>query len=89
MGFRKVVFLLLICAGCTQAPAAPAPQIHGSLLQVMRGILFPNANVIFYAQDKDPSKVKPAPDPALATDSLASAYGGWTAIENSGLALAE
>jgi hypothetical protein len=71
-----------------QAPAAAA-EAQGNLGQVMRGILFPNSNVIFYVQDKDPTKVKPAPDPALSTDPLAGAYAGWTAVENSGLALAE
>ena len=55
----------------------------------MKGILYPNSNVIFYVQDKDPTKVKPAPDPALSTDPLASAYGGWEAVENSALALYE
>jgi hypothetical protein len=71
------------------APAAPAGQVSGDLRQVMRGILFPNANVIFFAQDKNPADTKPAKDPSLATDPLASAYGGWTAVENSGVALAE
>src|SRR5437868_13193688 len=42
------------------APAAPAGQVSGDLRQVMRGILFPNANVIFYGQDKNPADVKPA-----------------------------
>jgi hypothetical protein len=71
------------------APAAPAGFVKGDLRQVMRGILFPNANVIFFAQDKNPADTKQAKDPALATDPLASAYGGWTAVENSGIALAE
>jgi hypothetical protein len=31
----------------------------------------------------------PTHDPALATDPLASTYGGWMAVENSGLAIAE
>src|SRR5947209_8261934 len=92
----------LFFVGCTQAPtrdtspapagsaaSAPAPRSHGKLAQVMRGILFPNSNVIFYVQDKDPTKVKPAADPALSTDPLAGAYAGWTAVENSALALAE
>ncbi len=101
MRFRNLLFVLLVFAGCTQtppektapapaaAPAAPAAQVHADLRALMRGILFPNSNVIFYVQDKDPTKVKPAGDPALATDPLASTYGGWTAVENSGLALAE
>ena len=70
------------------APAGSA-QVHGNLQQVMRGILFPASNVIFAAQSNDPSKVKPASDPSTATDPLASTYGGWTAVENAGLALAE
>src|SRR5258708_3540413 len=65
-----------------RAPAA-AGQAQGDLRQVMRGVLFPNANVVFFAQDKNPADTKPAKDPALATDPLASAYGGWTAVENS------
>jgi len=39
--------------------------------------------------DQNPDKVPPAKDPATATDPLASAYGKWTAVENSGLAIAE
>jgi len=55
----------------------------------MRGILFPNSNVVFFAQEDDPSKVPPAKDPSLATNPLASTYGGWVAVENSALALTE
>lgn len=70
--------------------AAPARyRVHGDLNQVMRGILFPNSNVLFAAQGDDPAAVKPAKDPSLATDPLTSVYGGWTAVENSGYALAE
>jgi hypothetical protein len=75
--------------------AAAAPQaaaryrVHGDLNQVMRGILFPNSNVIFASQSDDPAGVKQAKDPSLATDPLTSVYGGWTAVENSGYALAE
>lgn len=70
-------------------PAPPAGQVHGNLGQVMRGIIFPNSNVIFAAQGDDPAKIKPAKDPATSTDPLTSAYGGWTAVENAGIALAE
>jgi hypothetical protein len=55
----------------------------------MRGVLFPNANVIFAAQGVNPAEVKPADDPSLATDPLAGSYGGWLAVENGALALAE
>lgn len=68
---------------------APAAQVHGNLAQVMRGILFPNANVIFFAQSNNPADVKPPADPSLSTDPLTDTYGGWVAVENSALALAE
>jgi hypothetical protein len=75
------------------APARGSASSSGApvatLGQLMKGILYPNSNVIFFAQDKDPAKVKPAPDPSLSTDPLASTYGGWEAVENSALALYE
>jgi hypothetical protein len=71
----------------TTSAAAAKPQ--GNLAQVMRGILFPNSNIIFFAQSMNPADVKPSGDPSMATDSLAGTYGGWTAVENSGIALSE
>jgi len=53
----------------------------------MRGTLFPASNVIFAAQNENPADVKPAP--ATATNPLASSYGKWEAVENSGLAIVE
>jgi hypothetical protein len=81
--------------GSSQAPArggaqAPGRQASGNLLQVMRGIIYPASNVIFAAQSTNPASVKPAtPDPALSTDPLSSTYGGWQAVENAGIAMAE
>jgi len=72
------------------AAAAPrAQQVHGTLLQVMRGILFPNSNVLFSAQSVDPATVKKDADPTTSVNPLAGQYGGWEAIENSGVAMAE
>jgi hypothetical protein len=68
---------------------APAPRVYANLAQLMRGILFPASNVIFAAQNDDPTKIPPAKDPATATDLLASSYGQWQAVENSALALSE
>jgi len=83
--------------GATPAPrgAAPAPARstaagpNATLAQLMKGILYPNSNVIFAAQNKNPAEVKPADDPSLATDPLMSTYGKWEAVENSALALYE
>jgi hypothetical protein len=74
-----------------KAPSAAAmkPEVAADLRQLMRGILFPNSNVIFFAQEGDPTKVPPAKDPALSPDPLSSTYGGWMAVENSAKALSE
>jgi hypothetical protein len=91
--------LVGLCRAQPAAPSAPAPakravgtpkpEVYANLSQLMRGILFPNSNVIFAAQSDDPAKVLPAKDPSTSTNPLASTYGGWTAVENSALALSE
>ncbi len=55
------------------------PEVAADLRQLMRGILFPNSNVIFFAQEDDPTKVQPAKDPSLSPNPLAS-YVGWAAV---------
>lgn len=73
-------------------PAAPRPaatRAAANLGQLMKGILFPNSNVIFFAPSEDPAKVAPAKDPSAATDPLADTYGKWEAVENSALAINE
>ena len=76
------------------AKAAPAPKATAAarpatLGQLMKGILYPNSNVIFAVQSQDPTKLPPAKDAATATDPLVNAYGKWEAVENAGLAIAE
>jgi len=65
------------------------PEVHANLGQLMKGILYPNSNVIFAAQDQNPADVKPAQDPSTAVNPLASSYGKWEAVENSAMALVE
>jgi hypothetical protein len=67
----------------------PASQVPATLAQLMRGTLYPASNIVFAAQDQNPAEVPPAKDPSIATNLLASSYGKWDAVENSGLALAE
>ena len=74
------------------APAAAAPasgKTPANVLQLMRGLLFTNSNVVFAAQGDDPAKVKQDKDPSASVNPLASAYGGWEAVSNSALALTE
>jgi len=68
---------------------AQQPRVYANMLQVMRGVLYPASNVIFTAQSDDPAGFKPAVRPSTSSDPFTSAYGGWEAVENSGLALAE
>lgn len=70
-------------------PAAMQPETD--LNRLMRGVLYPAANVVFSAQNDNPADVKRAPgqDPSMATDPLASTFGGWQAVENAALALME
>ena len=80
---------VLITAAVAQSPQRPAQHPEGNLAQIMRGILFPSSNVVFAAQSTNPNDVAPAKDPSLATDPLASTYGKWNAVENSGIAIAD
>lgn len=72
-------------------PATATIQVQTDLNRLMRGILYPASNVVFSAQNDNPADVKfvPGKDPALATDPLESTFGGWQAVENAALALAE
>jgi hypothetical protein len=100
-GLGGGVALLSLAVACNQAQqpagqpaagqaAAQTAQVQGNLVQVMRGILYPASNVIFFAQSEDPTKVTPAAsDPSTSPNPLTSSYGGWEAVSNAGIALAE
>jgi hypothetical protein len=66
-------------------------QVQTDLNRLMRGVLYPASNVVFSAQNDNPADVKrvPGQDPSMATDPLASTFGGWQAVENAALALTE
>jgi len=75
-----------------QTPSTDAAQeVYADLNRLMRGVLYPAANVVFFAQAENPADVKPntGQDPSMSTDPLTSTFGGWQAIENASLALAE
>ncbi len=89
-----IVFLapaiVLSCTARTSPPIA-TQKVHANLNQLMQGVVYPTANVLFSAQTEDPAALErpPVKDPAMATDPLVSVFGGWQAIENSALALSE
>ena len=82
-----------MCLSCTAKTSSPTAtqEVHATLNQVMQGVVYPAANVVFSAQTEDPGALErpPVRDPAMATDPLVSVFGGWQAIENSSLALTE
>jgi hypothetical protein len=57
----------------------------------MRGIYFPNANIIFDVQHNDPGVPKKKSGDATggATDTYANTYTGWEAVENAAVALTD
>ena len=93
---RTALTLILAVAGGlsltaqTTSPGAEQ-QVHADMNQLMRGVLYPAANVVFSAQVDNPAEITRAPDhdPNMSTDPLTSTFGGWTAVENAALALAE
>ena len=80
-------------AGAGAAPAAAGSlplSASSNLAQLMRGITFPNANIIFNVQLKDPGGPKP-PTPVPFDYVLwgMTQYAGWQAIDQAALALIE
>jgi hypothetical protein len=70
--------------GGQAAPAAQTAKVEGNLGQVMRGILFPNSNIIFDAQNNDPAAKQKEKE-----SQYGNPYGGWLEVENASIALAE
>ena len=69
---RRVMLSVMVSCGvaaCVFAAGAMAqtsrPAVQANLLQLMRGVMYPNANVLFAAQD-DISKLPPADDPGTS-----------------------
>jgi cytochrome c5 len=85
--------------GAAASPRAYPPL--GNMAQLMRGIFFPNSNLIFTVQTRDPGV--PAPPPSAAPPSAPGAqtggfswvdwgagiYGGWQLVDNAAIALAD
>ena len=85
------------------AGAAAASQMRaypplGNMAQLMRGIFFPNSNLIFTVQTRDPGAPPPAPAPAQTGNQSAGfsfvdwgvgIYPGWQLVDNAAVALAD
>ncbi len=74
----------------TGGPPLPPPE--GNLAELMRAIAFPNANIIFNVQVKDPGaqpKKQPAAAPFDYVEWGSTVYTGWLAIDQAAVALTE
>ena len=85
----------VLCAGFLMAQSTPktpelkTPAPVADLNQLMRSLFFPQSNVVFSTQRYDPAEVKRAEEPSASTDPLTGVFGGWEAVENSALTLAD
>ncbi|HIC58283.1 MAG TPA: hypothetical protein EYO94_12845 [Acidobacteria bacterium] len=91
MRVLSLVVSMMLVAGTAAAQQNPPAAPAGDLAEVMRGILFPNSNILFDAQSTDPGA---PPDESNANEGGASArfagvYTGWESVENAAIALAE
>ena len=74
------------------APAFPAT---GNLSQLMRGVMFPNSNIIFTVQTHDPAEKKKAGNAATTDGGFnwamwgSDLYSGWEIVDYAAIALAE
>lgn len=93
-GLITVAIAAVLGAGFLMAQPAPKASSQtgapaANLNQLMRALFFPNSNVVFFTQRFDPAEVKPAAEPSTSTDPLTGVFGGWGAVEDSALTLAD
>ena len=84
--------LAAVClAGVVSAQVASGPQGNApaTVRSLMRAVLFINANVVFFAQAKDPAAVPQDVQASAAVNPLAGTFGGWEAVDNAALAVVE
>jgi mono/diheme cytochrome c family protein len=74
------------------AAGASLPPPEGNLAELMRAIAFPNSNLIFNLQLKDPGaepKRKPASAPFDYVEWGSTVYPGWLAVDQAAVAITE
>lgn len=94
---KRVSFPRRVAAEPKVAVATPPMVLppSGSVAQVMRGILFPSANLLFSVQTIDPGTRKPDPNAAAPTGAVdwltwgGSVYRGWEMVDYAAVSIAE
>jgi len=67
----------------------------GNMAQLMRGIFFPNSNLLFTVQTHDPAAPAPKPTPEQQAQGFSvfdwgqGIYGGWQMVDNAAIAIAD
>jgi mono/diheme cytochrome c family protein len=82
--------LTQIAFTAVRTSSAPAPE--GNLAELMRAIAFPNANIIFNVQLRDPATQPKKPLASSPFDYVewgSTVYPGWLAVDQAAIALAE
>jgi cytochrome c556 len=95
----SLALLTAMAVAQAQAPAPPAAKPAaakavrrptGTLAQLMRGVYFPNANLIYDVQQIDPGVPKKKGDGSgSSTDTYSNTYSGWEIVENAAIALTD
>jgi cytochrome c553 len=82
-------------ANTLKTPPSGGFSATGNLNQLMRGIMFPNSNIIFTVQTHDPAEKKKTGDAASASGGFnwsmwgGDLYSGWEIVDYAAIALAE
>jgi mono/diheme cytochrome c family protein len=79
-------------APAVTSAGASLPPAEGNLSELMRAIAFPNSNIIFNVQLKDPGaqpKKEPASSPFDYAEWGSTVYPGWLAIDQAAVAITE
>ena len=84
-----IVIGMSAAASSQTAPAATVKPV-GTLAQIMRGIYFPDSNLIFDVQQNDPGMARKKTDGTdSTTDKFVNLYPGWQVVENAAIALTD
>jgi hypothetical protein len=85
-----VVMMIGCAAGSVAAQTALETAPVGTLAQIMRGIYFPNSNIIFDTQMRDPDAPRDESGAdGTVSNTFSGIYTGWQVVENAALVLAE
>jgi len=91
-GLAQIVFPAVAKPAASAGGGGSLPPPEGNLAELMRAIAFPNSNILFNVQLKDPgapAKKLSSSVPFDYVDWGATIYPGWLAIDQAAIALTE